>query len=189
VTEEVFRTLATKAMTQIARELRGRETSAEDRLWFVLRDRRFANLKFRRQHPIAGTAYVVDFLCYAARLVIEVDGSIHDTQAEDDRLRQETIEALGYRVIRFSNDDVTNRLQGVLIRILEAVQEQGREVALTPGPSPSGRGEMKRQKFETEPHYSKNVSKSKTPTDSLQVNSGSPLPEGEGLGVRADDTL
>jgi very-short-patch-repair endonuclease len=143
--EIVYRDFASSAMTQLARDLRQRETSAEDRLWSVLRNRRLARLKFRRQHPIAGTAYIVDFLCYAARLVVELDGGIHAEQVDDDDARQSVLEALGYKVIRFRNEDVFENLEVVLMTIMMAVQEMNEallsDVALTPNPSPSGRGE------------------------------------------------
>jgi very-short-patch-repair endonuclease len=83
-------------MIQIARDLRQRQTSAEVILWEALRNRRLANLKFRRQHPIAQTAFVADFLCYEHRLVIELDGAIHETQRSEDRQRQQAIEDAGY---------------------------------------------------------------------------------------------
>ena len=187
-------------MTQIARDLRTRETTTEDRLWSVLRDRRLAGLKFRRQHPIAGTAYVVDFLCYAAMLVVEVDGGIHDVQEADDRIRQEVIEALGYHVIRFRNEDVLRNLQGVLVSILMAVREANESLlgdeALTPNPSPSGRGgpeprgaHLDRPATPSQKTHNQaiqNSTKHAPNTDSHSTgHSGSPLPEGEGLGVRA----
>ncbi|GIL14410.1 MAG: hypothetical protein BroJett038_31300 [Chloroflexota bacterium] len=72
-----YRAKASEVLVQIARELRQRETAAEDLLWECLRNRRLANLKFRRQHPVANTPYVVDFFCYDHRLVIELDGAQH----------------------------------------------------------------------------------------------------------------
>ena len=116
--EAVYRARASEVMTQVARELRQRQTPAEEFLWQHLRNRRLNNLKFRRQSPIENTAYVVDFLCYDARLVIELDGGIHMTQTEDDAIRQANIEAQDYDVLRFQNEYLFSDLEGVLTRIM-----------------------------------------------------------------------
>jgi very-short-patch-repair endonuclease len=89
-----------------ARTMRKAPTSAEERLWRVLRSRRYRDVKFRRQHAIG--PYVADFACVAARLVIEVDGPSHaDTeQAAFDAKRTGDLEAWGWRVARISNADV-----------------------------------------------------------------------------------
>src|SRR2546430_11841996 len=92
-------------MTERARELRANENSAERRIWSLLRDRRLAGLKFRRQHVIG--QYVADFVCLSARLVIEIDGETHDAEAQvRDARRAEDIERAGFRVIRFWNQFV-----------------------------------------------------------------------------------
>jgi very-short-patch-repair endonuclease len=119
--ESRYHELASKMMIQIVRDLRQRETPAEDILWECLRDRRLAGLKFRRQHAIANTTYVADFFCYEARLVIELDGLIHDLQVDEDIKRQQEIEALEYRVIRFKNNQISTNLEGTLMDILRAV--------------------------------------------------------------------
>jgi very-short-patch-repair endonuclease len=115
---ENFKELASQAMIALARDLRQRETPAEDLLWEVLRDRKLADLKFRRQHPIPGTTYVVDFYCAQFKVVIEVDGGIHSIQQDRDQERQVTIEEKGYRVIRFTNERVLNDLGNVLNSIV-----------------------------------------------------------------------
>lgn len=115
---ENFKELASQAMIAIASDLRQRETPTEDLLWEVLRDRKLANLKFRRQHPIPGTTYVVDFYCAQFKLVIEVDGDIHRIQRDADQERQVTIEEKDYRIIRFTNDQVLNDLENVLNSIV-----------------------------------------------------------------------
>ncbi|MFW5709616.1 MAG: DUF559 domain-containing protein, partial [Chloroflexota bacterium] len=115
-----FEKIASEAMVQISRELRQRQTPAEELLWEALRNRRLNGLKFRRQHPIADTQYVVDFLCYEARLIVEIDGGIHHQQKQTDHIRQTAIEALGYRFIRFTNEDISNDLQWVLANIAHA---------------------------------------------------------------------
>lgn len=118
--QEIYRARASAVMTQIARNLRQRQTPAEEILWEALRSRRLDGLKFRRQNSIENTAYVVDFVCYHARLVIELDGGVHQTQVEDDAIRQANIEAQGYRVLRFTNDQIDNDLENTLIKIISA---------------------------------------------------------------------
>ena len=86
--------------------MRAEPTSAEERLWKMLRSRRYREAKFRRQHAIG--PYVVDFACVATRLVIEVDGPSHAEaeQAAFDAKRSADLEAWGWRVVRISNADV-----------------------------------------------------------------------------------
>lgn len=122
LSDDGYRMLASEAMVFIARDLRQRETTTEDILWEALRARRLGGLKFRRQHPIANTQYVVDFLCYECNLVVEVDGSIHATQRAQDNVRQSAIEAQGYRVTRFTVEEIETNLVGVLEAILQAAQ-------------------------------------------------------------------
>lgn len=104
------------AMFEAARDLRRRQTPAEARLWGLLRGGQLGP-RFRRQHVIEG--YVVDFCCTRQRLVIEVDGGVHDSPeaiAEDD-LRSERLNHLGFRVIRFSNDIVIHDPDRVVAEI------------------------------------------------------------------------
>jgi very-short-patch-repair endonuclease len=105
---------------QRARELRQSMTPAEQILWERLRDRLLSGIKFRRQHPIG--ACIVDFYCPAARLVIEVDGGIHLGQVEADASRSLDLETKGYRVIRFSNEQIETNLETVLSSIQTACQ-------------------------------------------------------------------
>ena len=105
----------TKRSIRLARELRKRETSAEDLLWHELRGRRLDGFKFRRQAPIAGC--IVDFTCVDARLAIEVDGQHHAGQADADQARREKVEAAGYLEMRFTNDEVRGRLAWVIEEI------------------------------------------------------------------------
>ncbi len=97
-----------------ARALRKRETAAEKKLWNALRNKKTGDFKFRRQHPIG--YYIVDFYCNEKYLIIEIDGSIHDEEdnKEYDRIRQEQLENIGYKFLRFSNNDVINSLDKVL---------------------------------------------------------------------------
>ena len=97
-----------KKMHVLSSELRQRSTETENLLWEKLRNRQLLGRKIRRQVPIG--AYVVDFYCAEEKLVIEIDGGIHETQQEQDQLRQETLEALGLRVIRLTVDQFENQL-------------------------------------------------------------------------------
>jgi len=83
-----------------ARKLRAEMSDEERTLWMLLRDRRFADFKFRRQVPLGD--YVVDFVCFGAKLVLELDGSQHAApeQAEFDAKRTLVLEAAGFRVLR-----------------------------------------------------------------------------------------
>ena len=96
-----------------ARTLREAETSAEARLWRVLRNRQLNSWKFRRQHPI--DRYVVDFVPIAGKLIVEVDSATHSTKRElsQDGQRTKTLEALGFRIVRVTNEDVRTNLDGV----------------------------------------------------------------------------
>jgi very-short-patch-repair endonuclease len=104
-----------------ARALRKNSTDAERILWSELRDHRLNGASFRRQVPIA--AYIADFVCHAAKLVIELDGGQHfsDTQEAADARRSAIIEAKGFRVLRFSNQDVMTNRAGVLETIAAAI--------------------------------------------------------------------
>lgn len=103
-----------------AQALRARQTSAEARLWQALRSRRLESWKFRRQHPIDG--YVVDFVTIAGKLIVEVDGATHGTAAEieSDRSRTTRLENCGFLVMRVTNVEVYESLEGVL----EAIDAQ-----------------------------------------------------------------
>lgn len=104
--------------TAIARRLRATSTSSEALLWRELRGSRLDGLKFRRQMPIAG--YIVDFCCYELGLTIELDGKHHVEQPISDALRRETIESRGFLELRFTNDEVKERLDWVLQEIRRA---------------------------------------------------------------------
>jgi len=116
-----------------ARALRASITNAERKLWYALRDRRFAGYKFRRQVPMG--PYIADFICYSARLVIEVDGGQHAESARDGR-RDRWFAQNGFRVLRFWNNEVLHNLEGVWMVILEALQEAA------PHPARAARGHL-----------------------------------------------
>jgi very-short-patch-repair endonuclease len=103
----------------LARRLRTTPTDAEMRLWSRLRRRQLAGFRFRRQHPMG--PYVVDFFCPDTKLVVEVDGGQHADSATD-AVRTRWLEARGYRVVRFWNNDVLANTEGVLLAILGALR-------------------------------------------------------------------
>ena len=107
-----------------AAELRREQTAAEAKLWAYLRSSRLDGIKFRRQHAIG--QYIVDFCAPGKKLVIELDGSQHLEQDDHDRRRTEYLASMGYRLIRFWNDQVMNDVDSVILAITYA-QEPGRD--------------------------------------------------------------
>ena len=103
----------------IARKLRLTQTSAEEKLWQQLHDRRCEGVKFRRQVPIANS--VADFACVSLALTIELDGKHHAERVVSDMMRREVIESHGYLEIRFTNDEVHERLDWVMTEIKRAI--------------------------------------------------------------------
>jgi very-short-patch-repair endonuclease len=101
-------------MIRIARRLRVDQTDAETVLWSRIRNRQIDGHKFVRQVPIAG--YVCDFVCREGLLIIEVDGGQHSESAPD-AIRDRRLAEVGYRVLRFWNNDVLGNIEGVLIVI------------------------------------------------------------------------
>ncbi|RZJ78098.1 MAG: leucine--tRNA ligase [Flavobacterium sp.] len=95
-----------------AKTMRSVPTAAENKLWLELKSKALDGFKFRQQHLIAD--YIVDFVCLSKGLVIEVDGSIHDTQQEADAERTKVLNEKGFDVIRFTNDEVLNNIENVL---------------------------------------------------------------------------
>ena len=104
-----------EALTSTAQELRHNLTEAEKQLWYILRARSMG-VKFRRQVVIG--RYVVDFVCFDKKLVIEVDGGQHN-QNQKDLKRDEWLKSQGFDVLRFWNNDVLGNLDGVF-EVLEA---------------------------------------------------------------------
>ncbi|HEX8276522.1 MAG TPA: DUF559 domain-containing protein [Longimicrobiaceae bacterium] len=103
-----------------ARGLRRDGTPAEAVLWEALRSNRLDGLKFRRQHAVG--RFVQDFYCPAHKLVVELDGGIHDQQAERDADRTSALAAHGCRVLRFRNEEVFDDLPNVLNRIRASIE-------------------------------------------------------------------
>ena len=107
-----------KRLTPVARKLRTSATDAEALLWSRLRARQLEGEKFIRQFPIGNA--VADFACRSAQLVVELDGGQHSERAEQDAERTRSIQAHGFRVIRFWNHDVLGNIDGVL----EAIRQE-----------------------------------------------------------------
>ncbi|MDT6961073.1 endonuclease domain-containing protein [Cupriavidus sp. SZY C1] len=104
-----------------AKSLRTRQTNAEERLWYFLRAHRLLGLKFKRQVPLG--PYVADFVCMQYHLIIEADGSQHGTPA--DMARDRWLQAQGYTVLRFWNNQIDHEIDGVLESIRLAVLARG----------------------------------------------------------------
>jgi very-short-patch-repair endonuclease len=117
----------TLQIEQAARQLRQHLTPAEVQLWNALQRRQLVGLRFRCQHPVG--RFIVDFYCPSCKLVIEVDGDIHSQQLAYDEARTEQLQSFGYRVLRFTNEEVLSDLQNVLACILKAA-----EIATSPHP-------------------------------------------------------
>lgn len=106
---------------EFARKLRREQTEVEHKLWHTLRDRRFHGIKFRRQQPVG--PYIADFICFEAKLIIELDGSQHafPENAEVERFRTAFLESDGFRVMRFWNLELKDNFDGVMETIRLAV--------------------------------------------------------------------
>ena len=123
------------SLLERAKSLRTHQTDAELRLWFHLRAHRFMGKKFKRQKPVGH--YIVDFICFDPKLIVEIDGGQHAEQVEYDRRRDAYLHSEGFTVLRFWNNQVLCETDTVLESIRQAI------TTLSPGPSPaSGRGEI-----------------------------------------------
>jgi len=126
-----------------AREMRGRMTDAENLLWKLLRNRRIAGAKFRRQHPMG--RYILDFYCDEKKVCIELDGGQHAEAIIYDKKRDMWLNASVIRVLRFWNNQVLTETEEILEEIYRILVEGTQADTLTPNPSPaSGRGELSR---------------------------------------------
>jgi very-short-patch-repair endonuclease len=96
-------------------------TAAESNLWAALRNRQLNGLRFRSQHPLG--RFIADFYCAQVRLVVEVDGLVHNEQAEYDEDRTQHFDTYNYRVVRFTNQEVFDNLPIVLTKISQIATE------------------------------------------------------------------
>ena len=124
--------------TQVARKLRQSMTEAEKKFWFQVRNRRFENLKFKREHSIP--PYVVDFYCDVHKLIIEIDGGQHN-ESEKDKERDADLESRGFSVLRFWNNDILNNIEGVMesISLFLKSPHPSKAVPLPPSPEREGK--------------------------------------------------
>ena len=106
-----------KQITTFARNNRSNQTPAEEKLWSRISKRQLNGIKFRRQFPIG--KYIVDFYSHAKKLVIEIDGYIHDEKHEYDKNRDQYLTACGYTVLRFPNSEIGTNIETVLQEISE----------------------------------------------------------------------
>lgn len=120
---ETARKSSYKLLKELKEERKKNPTEAEKILWDALKGKNLGGYKFRREHII--DEYIVDFLCLSKRLIIEVDGGYHNDPKvkEADTFRTEFLENLGYRIIRFTNDEVLGNLEGVLENIQKELQK------------------------------------------------------------------
>jgi very-short-patch-repair endonuclease len=119
-----------KQKRAFAKALRAKATDAEIKLWQLLRSRRLACMKFRRQVPIG--PWIVDFVSFEHHLVVEADGSQH-AESEDDKLRDYDLSERGFRVLRFWNNDIVMRPQSVMEMIVDVMAGSP-----SPGCAPDG---------------------------------------------------
>jgi very-short-patch-repair endonuclease len=115
-------------------------------LWFRLRDRRLRGLKFRRQLPL--DKYFVDFCCEEAHLVIEIDGGQHASTKSADAARTKVLEAMGYLVLRFWNNEILGNIDGVLEVVLSTLKQHSSEPP-HPDPLPTGEREKSAERDAT----------------------------------------
>ena len=121
----------TRSLLPLAKRMRREPTEAEAKLWSMLRGARLGGLKFKRQEQLGN--YIVDFVCFGEKLIVEADGSQH-AESAGDAARDEWLKAQGFRVLRFWNNDILENPSGVARVILDAAQPP------LPNPSPA-RGE------------------------------------------------
>lgn len=112
-----------RRLKPLARQMRAEPTPAEHRLWQRLRKRQVQGVKFRRQ--VAIERFIVDFCCFDMRLIIEVDGLIHQYSQDQDAIRQEYLESVGFCVVRFTNEEVFVNIERVIERIKHEVGLSG----------------------------------------------------------------
>ncbi|MGN8055800.1 endonuclease domain-containing protein [Pedobacter sp. 22163] len=99
---------------EFSKALRKNQTEAEEIMWQCLRNRKILNFKFRRQHPVH--KFIADFYCHEAKLIVEIDGGIHNhhENQEYDQNRTDELKEIGITIIRFTNEDVNNNLNEVI---------------------------------------------------------------------------
>ena len=127
-----------KEQIEKSRDLRKNMTPQERKLWYIIKNRQFFGYRFRRQFPLG--QYIVDFICRAKKIIIEIDGGQHNEikNIQYDNKRTEYLISEGYKVIRFWNNDIDKNIGGVYEKLKE-VFEIGENIT-PPQPSPSREG-------------------------------------------------
>jgi very-short-patch-repair endonuclease len=117
-----MRGISDQRLIKLGRNLRKNQTPWEAKLWFLLRNCRLRNFKFRRQCPVG--SYIVDFCCLKKKLIIELDGSQHQIIKNklDDAGRDKYLRSQGYTVLRIYNNDLDKNIEGVLDQIYEMLR-------------------------------------------------------------------
>ena len=156
----------TPGSVERARELRRNSSDAEKRMWRALREA-FPAVKFRRQVPIG--PYFVDFCSHSTRLIVEVDGGQHAQAADYDAARTRYLEAQGYRILRFWNNDVLGNIDGVVASISLSLRER--------------EGAAQRREGEGD-----QLTSSLSPSHAAGPRGPLPLPRGEGLAAQASSS-
>ena len=122
-----------KVLKNFARGIRKVQTPGEAAMWGLLRNKQLDGVKFRRQHAIE--EFIADFVSLEYQLVVEVDGTMHDFQPEYDQMRTELLEAVGFKVARFKNEDVLNRKYQVIEELRAILKKRKEELATKPNPN------------------------------------------------------
>ncbi len=115
-----------RTLKEKARELRNNPTPAENNFGYFLRTMPFyQEIVFNRQKPLGN--YIVDFYCRQYKLIIEIDGDSHYSVSglKHDKTRTEYLESLGFRVLRYTNPDILNNIEGVMSHLMSVLNEQG----------------------------------------------------------------
>jgi very-short-patch-repair endonuclease len=140
-----------KDMLERTRGLRREMTPQEKILWSRLRAGRLGGWKFRRQTWLGG--YIPDFACPEARLIVEADGRGHTDDSAYDAQRSATLGQLGWRTLRFWNNEINENLAGVVTTILAALPSPSHRCAAGPSLSPQGRGDCEGRRSEPSPYW------------------------------------
>ncbi|MBN2080532.1 MAG: endonuclease domain-containing protein [Spirochaetes bacterium] len=125
-------------LVYFSRKLRNNLTQAEEKLWRYLKSKQFLGLKFRRQQPIG--SYIVDFVCFENRIVIELDGGQLNDNPDKDNERDNWLRSQGFVVLRFWNNEVMKNMKGLMAVLRDCCESH-------PPPAPPVKGGGKNRRF------------------------------------------